>query len=286
MKAEYTEYMIKENLDGSNKASSYLRALELLQPILIRKGDGFKDCSNIYGVQSVERITKLYEFILEQQRLGENGIFKNEKPSSYWRNRYYSAAIRSYRDFLVLHPFRQRLWELYSQDDVQPSVLARQLEEEKLENHEVLFPEREFEFSTKRGEDALSYVKTRINQGFFREMILHEYSSQCCITGLNLVEVLRASHIVSWACDQQNRMNPANGVCLSATYDVAFDRHLISFDEEYRMILNPVLRDFYTNQAFKKHFLELEGQRIILPKRFHPDQVFLGAHRERFSLRS
>lgn len=286
MKADYTAYMIEENLDGSNKASSYLRALELLQPILAQKGGGFEDCSNIYGVQSVERITKLYEFILEQQRLGKRGIFGNEEPSSYWRNRYYSAAIRSYRDFLVLHPFRQRLWELYNQADVQPTVLAQQLEQETLENHEVLFSEREFEFSKVSGKDTLSYVKNRINQSFFRKMILYEYSGQCCITGLNLLEVLRASHIVSWASDKQNRMNPANGVCLSATYDAAFDRHLISFDEEYRMILNPVIRDFYTNQAFKKYFLELEGQRIILPKRFHPGQVFLGAHRERFSLRS
>ncbi len=37
MKADYTAYMIEENLDGSNKASSYLRALELLQPILAQK---------------------------------------------------------------------------------------------------------------------------------------------------------------------------------------------------------------------------------------------------------
>lgn len=286
MKAEYTEYMIKENLDGSNKASSYLRALELLQPILARKGGAFKDCSNIYEVRSVERIAKLYEFILEQQRFGERGIFGNERPSSYWRNRYYSAAISSYRKFLVLHPFRQRLWKLYCQNDVQPSELARQLEEEKLENHEVLFLEKEFDFTARSGKETLSYVKNRINQSFFRKMILHEYSGQCCITGLNLIEVLRASHIVSWASDKQNRMNPANGMCLSATYDAAFDRHLISFDEEYRMILNPDLRDYYTNQAFKKHFLELEGQRIILPKRFHPDQVFLVTHRERFSLRS
>jgi len=283
MKAEYTDYMIKENLDGSNKASSYLRALELLQPILARKGGAFKDCGNIYEVRSVERIAKLYEFILEQQRLGERGIFGNEKPSSYWRNRYYSAAISSYRKFLVLYPFQQRLWELYIQEDVQPSELARQLEEEKLENHEVLFSETEFEFSTKSGKETLIYVKNRINQGFFRKMILHDYSSQCCITGLNLVEILRASHIVSWASDKQNRMNPANGICLSATYDAAFDRHLISFDEDFRMIINPILKNHYTNEAFKKWFLDFKGKRIIMPKRFSPDQSFLAAHREGFS---
>jgi putative restriction endonuclease len=112
-------------------------------------------------------------------------------------------------------------------------------------------------------------------------MILADYGAQCCLTGLNVPDVLRASHIVAWKDDKPNRLNPANGLCLSATYDAAFDRHLISFDEDYRMIFSPQLKEYYSNEAFKTQFLAFEGRRIALPKRYCPNQVFLEKHRQK-----
>lgn len=66
---------------------------------------------------------------------------------------------------------------------------------------------------------------------------------------------------------------------LLATYDAAFDRHLISFDDDYRLILSPALRDHYTNKAFRDYFLAFEGQVLILPGRFYPDCGLLERHR-------
>ena len=110
--------------------------------------------------------------------------------------------------------------------------------------------------------------------------MLVTYESSCCVTGLNIPGILRASHIVGWAEDEANRLNPANGLCLSATYDAAFDRHLISFDEDYRMILSPSLRQHSGNEAYHQQFELFEGQKISLPKRFCPDQTFLQKHRD------
>ena len=42
----------------------------------------------------------------------------------------------------------------------------------------------------------------------------------------------------AWAEGEANRLDPENALCLSATYDAAFDRHLISFDEHYRLIVS------------------------------------------------
>jgi putative restriction endonuclease len=114
-------------------------------------------------------------------------------------------------------------------------------------------------------------------------MILLDYGTQCCVSGLNVPGVLRASHIVSWAEDKENRLNPSNGLCLSATYDAAFDRHLISFDKDYRMIFSPQLKEYYSNEAFKTQFLAFEGNQMTKPKRFCPDQGFLEKHRARFN---
>ena len=112
-------------------------------------------------------------------------------------------------------------------------------------------------------------------------MLLKNYEAQCCVSGLNIPEVLRASHIVAWSDDKRNRLNPANGLCLSATYDAAFDRHLISFDENYRMIFSSILKEYYSNEAFKTQFLAFEGKPLSRPKLFCPDQEFLQKHRSK-----
>jgi putative restriction endonuclease len=230
-------------------------------------------------VQSVEQIAELYEYVLEQQRLGEAGIFKGEEPKSYWRDRYCSAALKSYKEFLILHPYEQRLWKIYNEPKATPAELSRRLAQQKINSIKELVSDRGLDFSTKEGKETLREVKARVNQNFFRKMILATYETQCCVTGLNFRDVLRASHIVAWSDNEENRLNPANGLCLSATYDAAFDKHLISFDEDYRMIFSPLLKEYYTNEAFKTQFLVFRGKRISFPKRFCPDQAFLEKHR-------
>ena len=84
----------------------------------------------------------------------------------------------------------------------------------------------------------------------------------------------------AWAEDEKNRLNPENGLCLSATYDAAFDRHLISFDEHYRLVISKAIKDHYTDAAAKSYFLDREGQTMSLPTRFLPSQSLLEKHRE------
>lgn len=265
--------MREAGAEGSNKASSYIRALELLGPILA-KTRTHRDCADVFAVESPGRIGELYELVLEQQRQEDAGMFGGEEPSSYWRNRFYSAALKSYQEFLILAPYKQKLWEL-ARKGGDPAVLARRLNEQEIGKAERLL----VDFASREGKDRICSAKARVNQGFFRELILDEYRTQCCISGLNVPEVLRASHIVGWAEDEANRLNPTNGLCLSATYDAAFDRHLISFDEDCRLIFSPVLAEFCGNQAFQTQFKAFEGQPLAMPKRFRPDQTFLEKHR-------
>ena len=110
-------------------------------------------------------------------------------------------------------------------------------------------------------------------------MVLINYENKCCITGLNIPQTLRASHISSWASDKTNRMNPENGLCLSATYDAAFDKHLISFDEDYKMIISKEIKDYYTNDVAKTYFKNFEGKKITLPTLYLPNKKLLEKHR-------
>lgn len=265
----FTDYMEETNTAGSGKASSYVRALDLLCPILAKPTSLFTDCSNIWGITSITRIGELYEYVLEQQNLGESGIFGGEKPISYWRDRYCSAALKSYREFLISTRHETKLWDVFKQPGISAADLAKQLSKQKLDYTGVI------------GKEAIREVKTRVNQHFFRKMILQVYDGRCCITGLDIPQVLRASHIVGWAEDKDNRLNPTNGLCLSATFDAAFDANLITLDEQFRLIFSPHLKEHHTNKAFQEHFSPYENQPIVLPATFKPAQIFLKQHRDR-----
>ena len=274
----YSRYVKEQNIEGSNKASSYIRALDLLDGIV--KQVHLFDLPDFWSVDSIDEIEKLYQHALHFQKKEGSPFLREDLPPSYGRNGYYSAALKSYKEFLVLNRYEQQLWDLVNQPDVNPAELSKRLNDQDLESLETLV-DQEVDFSSEEGKEVLRQTKQRVNQGRFRKMVLNEYGTQCCVTGLNIPQVLRASHIVGWAADEDNRMNPTNGLCLSATYDAAFDRHLISFDEDYRMIFSSELKEFYSNDAFKTQFAAFEGRELNKPKRFCPDQEFLQKHRSK-----
>ena len=133
---------------------------------------------------------------------------------------------------------------------------------------------------TKKGIDKMVLTKQRVNQSFFRKMILAAYNNSCCITNLPIPELLRASHILPWSEYKDKRLEPTNGLCLSSTYDCAFDRNLISFDEDYRLILSSGIKDYYKNDSVRDYFFNIEGKQMTLPRRFLPKQEYLQIHRE------
>jgi DNA (cytosine-5)-methyltransferase 1/putative restriction endonuclease len=121
-------------------------------------------------------------------------------------------------------------------------------------------------------------VQLRRGQDFFRRAVLASYGSRCCMSGLAEPGLLLASHIVPWAADTANRLNPSNGLCLSALHDRAFDKGLIAVDTEYRVRVSPILGDQKGNALVRAWLLDLEGSRIRLPERFLPDRDFLAWH--------
>ena len=278
---QYSDYIWKYNSEGSNKATSYIRALELLAPSLEASDSKFASCSNIWEIRSVQTVENLYEYVLKQQKLGRKGIFANAQSPSYHKSRFYSAALKSYINFLILYNYEQEMWGIYNDASLSSATLSEKLQEQDIESLDKLTPDPVIDFPDVEGEEKERIVKTRVNQKFFRKMILSSYETTCCVTGLNMPAVLRASHITPWAEDETNRMNPANGLCLSATYDAAFDRHLISFDEDYRMVLSPTLKEYHSNQSFKDTFKAFEGKAITLPTQHLPDQTLLETHRNK-----
>jgi putative restriction endonuclease len=128
------------------------------------------------------------------------------------------------------------------------------------------------------GETKRVVTEQRIKQHFFRRSVLSSYRGRCCISGLSDARLLMASHIVPWSDDKANRLNPSNGLCLSAIHDKAFDRGLITISDDYDVILSKQLKrsdDDFVAQIF----LPFEGRRIELPEKFIPNIDFIVRHR-------
>ncbi len=122
-------------------------------------------------------------------------------------------------------------------------------------------------------------VRVRVNQSFFRSRILSAYNFRCCVTGLTVQPLLTASHIIPWAEDEKNRLNPKNGLCLNALHDRAFDRNLMWIEVDFVVRFSPKLHDVINSGKETIDWLtKFEGSKLLLPKKFSPDLDFLKVH--------
>lgn len=127
------------------------------------------------------------------------------------------------------------------------------------------------------GRERERMVRVRVNQHFFRKVVLASYEYKCCVTGLAVPELLVASHIVGWARDSKQRMNPRNGLCLNALHDRAFDCGLMYLDQDLKVRYRPELTRRPASMG-TEWLIGFEGKPISVPRKFRPDLVLVEAH--------
>jgi putative restriction endonuclease len=73
--------------------------------------------------------------------------------------------------------------------------------------------------------EAERLLVQRVGQNLFRAALLDYWCGRCCVTGLVVPELLRASHIKPWAvCDSdEERLDVFNGLLLAPHLDALFD---------------------------------------------------------------
>lgn len=134
------------------------------------------------------------------------------------------------------------------------------------------------------GSDVVALTKRRQGQSLFREAVFTAYQSRCCITDIADSRLLIASHIKPWREDKENRLNPCNGLCLSALADRAFDQGMISLSDGYELMVSSALKVESDNKYIQSMFCANEGRTIRKPEKFLPDAEFLAWHRENLFL--
>jgi len=127
-------------------------------------------------------------------------------------------------------------------------------------------------------------AKQRRGQTYFRDVVLNNYDNRCALTDLPVRELLIASHILPWSEHASERLNVCNGISLNRLHDSAFDRYLISFDDELRLKLSPKLKSLLPSDSVAYHFEVFEGKALSLPNdATPPDLSFLASHRKKLA---
>lgn len=87
-------------------------------------------------------------------------------------------------------------------------------------------------------------VNARVGQGTFRSQVLQLWNDRCCVTGSTTIDAIRASHIKPWRdSTDKERLNPYNGLPLTASLDALFDAGLISFESSGTLIVSRLLSE-------------------------------------------
>lgn len=107
-------------------------------------------------------------------------------------------------------------------------------------------PLREFQEKTKdlpRTTEAERLVVQRVGQEVFRNGLIDYWQGRCPLTGISDTALLRASHIIPWkdCTSDGERLDVHNGLLLSALWDAAFDRGLVTFGDDGLPVFSPVL---------------------------------------------
>ncbi len=129
------------------------------------------------------------------------------------------------------------------------------------------------------GSNKIIQSTTRVGQSFFRRSVLSAYDYRCCISGLAIPNLLVASHIIPWRVDEKNRLNPKNGLCLSALHDKAFDLGIITIANNMTIRVSRI-KTCKEDSFFDTAIFAYDGKPIFLPEKFRPNKDFLSYHRK------
>lgn len=172
----------------------------------------------------------------------------------------------------------EQIWEEFHRD---PETVAFEAEQaySAVMHHELRLADT-VEWEDVQGLDRAALTKVRVNQSFFRSMVLAGYRSKCAVCDLPFDSLLVAAHIVPWSIDRSLRMNPRNGICLCSLHDRAYDQGLLHFACDCTISLHSDVEAVAHIPSVNVGFIQFAGKSLTLPDRWHPDPVFLDRHRE------
>lgn len=86
-------------------------------------------------------------------------------------------------------------------------------------------------------------ISARIGQGNYRNKLINLWK-KCAVSECKMTDVLIASHIKPWRKSTNiEKLDPYNGLLLLPNYDKLFDKGLISFEDNGKIIISPLIKE-------------------------------------------
>lgn len=271
----FIDFNTRLSPENSGKADSYARAIMILDEVLSYQNVIDLQGRSLYELSDITAIDDVLHLVNEEVKKMKNqqqNIFDDYgKPNqrSYPLKSFCSAALKSLKKYA----------EYEQEVVVADRIVAQETNPQTISKKLIAY----FDI-TKEGEDQLSITKRRKGQDYFRRMILANYGSRCALTGISVPQLLLASHIIPWAdkSHKKDRLNPCNGICMSALYDKAFDKGLITISpDDYTILLSSALQEYGMQEYFDKQFGSISGKQITMPIDYKPNRDFLAYHRDK-----
>lgn len=119
-------------------------------------------------------------------------------------------------------------------------------------------------------------IQSRIGQGQFRANLI-DYWGGCAVTGCQVIEILKASHIKPWRMSTNDeRLDPYNGLLMLPNLDTVFDLGLISFQNSGCILISNRLSEEALLQLginFSMELARIEQQHCNYLQ-FHRENIF------------
>lgn len=123
--------------------------------------------------------------------------------------------------------------------------------------------------------DVLALTNARRGQGKYRVDLMEIWGGACAVTNLDCTELLVASHIRPWKDSKRvDKIDARNGLLLSANLDKLFDKGLISFEDNGRMLLSKRLSKAHRDELGLPRSLRFAPESLARYLQFHREHCF------------
>lgn len=176
----------------------------------------------------------------------------------------------------IYNEFQTNWYEMIYESEILLAKLQKKNIED-IHNEETVTIDKDILFG-KIGLDKQAITKIRVNQSVFRKVIINNYFNSCAICGLNIPDLLIASHILKWSQNKLERLNPTNGICLCGSHDKAFENGYLGIDSTYKILISSRLELIKDKETYTALFQRHENKSIHLPDKYYPNLDFLVSH--------
>lgn len=191
-----------------------------------------------------------------------NNPHSNAILTQFLLDEYFNESKKHFKTSAV---YQARLF-----DDLENKILHEDAEEYRREIMELMEEKNEEEI----------YLRG----GVFKREIPKIYNNTCSISGMRIdatinISMIDACHIVPFSESYDDTIT--NGIALCPNLHRAFDRGLISIDENYKVLIRKNFTESIQSPYLIKAF---EGKKITLPPNtaYYPSQENIARHRNKF----